>query len=131
MGILDSKDGTLSIFRVAILNAAIILPLGWVTGDGLVPVRLTMLIAYPALLIFNFLFFWKAYREHRLPKRTTGLSKRRWLGTSVFTVAALIELIYWIRNPDVRSTVQVIIGALLAAWMWYLALGLWRAKRED
>jgi hypothetical protein len=131
MGIVVSKDGTLSIYRLVILDAAIILLLGWLIGDDVVPLRLTALIAYPALLISNFLFVWKAYREHRLPKRTKKVSKRTWSGAIVFTVAAVVAIIYWIRSPDIRSTVQAIVGIALAGWAWFLVVDLGRPKRED
>jgi hypothetical protein len=131
MGIVDSKDGTLSIYRLVILDAAIILLLVWLIEDNVVPVRLTSLIAYPALLIFNFVFLWKAYREHRLPKRTAKLSKRMWSIAVVFTAGAVVEIVYWVRSQDVRSTVQAIVGTALAGWMWFLAMALNRPKRED
>jgi hypothetical protein len=131
VSIIDSKDGTLSIYRLVGLDAAIILLLGWLIGNNVVPLRVTTLIAYPALLIFNFVFFWKAYRQHRLPKRTKKLSKRMWSVAVVFTVAAVVQIVYWMRSPDVRSTVQVIIGTALAGWMWYLATSLKDAKRRE
>jgi hypothetical protein len=131
MSIFDSKDGALSIYRLVILDVAVILLLGWLTGNNGLPLQVTSLIAYPALLILNFVLFWKAYREHRLPKRTKKLWKRMWFGAVVFTAAAVVEIIYWIRSPDVRSTVQVIIGTALAGWMWYLDLSPRGPKGED
>jgi hypothetical protein len=131
MSILDSKDGTLSIYRLVILDAVIILLLGWLIADNVVPLRPTTLIGYPALLIFNFVFLWKAHCGNKLPKRTTKLPKRMWSVAVVFTAAAVVEIVYWIRSPDVRSTVQAIGGTALAAWMWYLAVDRRPAKRED
>jgi len=131
MGILDSKDGTLSVYRLVILDAAIILVLGWLIGNNVVPLRLTALIGYPALLILNFVFLWKAHRERKLPKMTAKLTKRMWSVAVMYTAATVVAIVYWIRSPNVRSTVQVIIGAVLAAWIWYLTLYPRRAKRED
>jgi hypothetical protein len=131
MSIIDSKDGTLSIYRLVGLDAAIILLLGWLIGNKVVSLRVTTLIAYPAILIFNFVFFWKAYRQHRLPKRMKKPSKRLWSVAVLFTVADVVQIVYWMRSPDVRSTVQVIIGTALAGWTWYLATSLRGAKRED
>jgi hypothetical protein len=131
MGIIDSKGGTLSIYRLVILDATIILLLGWLIADNVIPLRLTALIAYPALLISNFLLVWKSYRKTRLPKRTKKLSIRTWSGAVVFTAAAVVATIFWIRNPDFRSTIQVIVGIALAGWSWFLVLDLRRPKGED
>jgi hypothetical protein len=131
MSILGSKDGTLSIFRLVILDAAIISLLGWLIEDNVLTLRLTTLIAYPALFILNVVLIWKAYRGHKLPKKTKKLLKRTWFVALVSTAVAVVAIIYWIRSPDVRSTVQAIVGITLAGWAWFLVMDLRRPKRED
>lgn len=127
----DPKDGTLRISRLVMLDAAVLSLVGWLIVSHLLPAYLTMLVTSPALLIANFAVFWKAYQRRRVPRVTGRLSKLMWLPAVVFTIASVAEIASWIQSPDIRSTIQAIVGLALAGWSWFLVVYHMNAKRED
>jgi hypothetical protein len=130
MGILDSKDGKPRISRLVILNAVALSLLTWLIVRRGVPLYFTTLTA-PVLFIVDFVVIWRAYRRDRLPGRTTRLSKLMWFPALVFTASGVVVIVYWVRNPDVRSTVQAIGAIALAGWTWFLVVDHRRTKRVD
>jgi amino acid transporter len=130
MGIFSSRDYNFGILRLVLVNATTIALLGWIIQEKVVSLRLAMMIAYPLLFIFNFWAIWKARRDRSIHK-PTRTSKRMRIVAILFTSAAVIEIIFWIQGPDVRSTIQAIVGIALAGWMWYLAGYRKIAKPDD
>jgi hypothetical protein len=130
MGIGDPKDGTLSIAWLVVLNAALLSLVTWLVVRRDLPPYFTTLTV-PVLFTLDCVVIWKAYRARRLPKRTTRLAKLMWFPASVFTASGVVAIVYWMRNPDIQSTVQAIGGIALAGWMWFLVVYHRRAERID
>jgi hypothetical protein len=96
------------------------------------PLYPTALIAYPALLVANAMIIWTASHRRKGPAtKGTRISKLALFGATAFTVGCIVQIVYWIIEPNLRSTIQVAIGTLLAAYAWFLVHRLSKAKQDQ
>jgi len=131
VGFFDLREGTSTILRLIILDAAVLSGLIWLIVHDVVPLYITTLITYPLLFVVNFVVIWRAYGRRQAPRKRTKLGRLIWLPVIVFTASGAMTVVSWARSPDVRSSVQAIIGTLLAGWMWFLVAYHSRTGRES
>jgi hypothetical protein len=109
LAIVDPKDGTIRIFRIVIIDTVIISLLTWLIVLHVVPLYPTAVIGYPTLFIANFLIIRKvSKRRPALAKKPSRVPKALRFAALVFTTGTIVQLVAWIRDPDVRSTIQAI-----------------------
>ena len=119
------------IFWMVVLDVVVISLLSWLTVAHGVPLYPTAVIVYPALFVINFLIVWSAsHRETEPPTKGIRISKLAWFGVAAFTVSCVVQIVYWVREPDIRSTTQAIIGIVLAGFAWFLVYRVSRFNRD-
>ena len=132
LDIVDPKNWTLRILGIVILDVVVVSLLSWLTVVHAVPLYPTALIVYLALFVVNFLIIWRASRRQmNLPTKESRIPKLAWFGVAAFTIACIVQLVYWIREPDIRSTTQAIIGILLAGYAWFLVYRVSRVNKDQ
>lgn len=116
------------IFLMVVFDSIILLLLIWLIAIQKLPILPTALVVYPFLLIANFVFVRRivipstsSYRKFKVPI----------FGAIVFTVACAVQIMFWVKEPDVRSTVQVAIGLLLSSYVWFVVHALRKLNRDD
>src|SRR5215467_13652805 len=105
---------------MVVFDSVVLLLLIWLIAIQKLPVFGTALVVYPFLLIANFVFVRRIVLRTDIPL-TSSYRKLKVpiFGAIVFTVACVVPIIYWVKEPDVRSTVQVAIGLLLSSYVWF------------
>ena len=131
LGIVDPKDGTLRMFRIVMTDVVVILVFIGLIMLHVVSLYLTVLIGYPTLFAANFLVIWKASRRRLpLPKENLGVPKLLWFAAAAFTTGSVVEIVFWVRSPDIRSTIQALGGSVMAGYFWFL-IGLNKARARQ
>lgn len=132
LSLVDPKNGAIRIFRIAIIDAAVISLLSWLIVIHALPMYLTTVIAIPALYIVNFLVFWKISRRHlAVAKKASEAPKVLWFAALAFTIGSIVEMVSWIRAPDFQSAVQAVVVSFLAGYIWFVLLHLRRVNRTQ
>jgi O-antigen/teichoic acid export membrane protein len=127
----DRENATLGILLSVALDVVVVSLLSWLIVAHVVPVYSAALVALPTLLAANFLIIRRASRRHMDPPASgIRISKPAWFGVAAFTVGAVVQIAYWIKEPDMRSTVQAIVGILLAGYVWFLVYRVDRFNRD-
>jgi hypothetical protein len=97
----------------------------------MVPLYPTALVVYPALFAINLVIVWSVFHQGSNPT-TKGIriSKLAWIGVAAFTVGCVVQIVYWIKEPDIRSTAQTAIGIVLAGFAWFLVYRVSRFNKD-
>jgi membrane protein implicated in regulation of membrane protease activity len=121
MATVDPKNSTRRILWMVVLDVVVISFLSWLTVEHGAPLYPTAVIVYPALFVINLLVIWSAYhRETEPPTKGIRISKLAWFGVAAFTAGCVVQTVYWIKEPDLRSTTQAVVGIVLAGFAWFL-----------
>lgn len=132
MGIVDPTDGTLRISRIVMIDVVVILLLACLIIGHVTTIYLTALIGYPALLVSNFLIIWR-YSNRRVSSQPGGnrVSKLALFSVAVFTIANVVQIAEWVKEPGIRSATQAIGSTVLAGYIWFLVFGSRRRKKSQ
>jgi hypothetical protein len=131
MSVGDANNWTRRILWIVVLDVVVVSLFSWLVVAHAVPLYPTALIVYPALFVANLLIFWRASRGQMAPP-TKGIriSKLAWFGVAVFTVGCVVQIVYWAKEPDLRSTTQAIVGIVLAGFAWFLVYRVSRFNKD-
>ena len=131
MATVDPKNSTRRILWMVVLDVVVISFLSWLTVEHGVPLYPTALIVYPALFVINLPIVWSAYhRENEPPTKGVRISKLAWFGVAAFTVGCFVQIVYWVKEPDLRSTTQAVVGIVLAGFAWFLVYRVSRLNKD-
>lgn len=131
MTTVDLKHLMRPILCVVGLDVIVISVLSWLTVDHAVPLYPTALIVYPTLFVINLVIVWHAARQRNSPPTTDiRISKLAWFGVVAFTVGCVVQTVYWIKEPDTRSTTQAIVGFFIAGFAWFLVYRVCRFNKR-
>jgi len=120
------------IFLMVVFDSIILFLLTWLVTVHRVPILPAAIVVYPLMLITNFIYIRRLVLKPDGP-RTRSYPKFRVpiFGAIVFTAACIVQIIYWVKDPDVRSTVQVAIGLMLSSYSWYLVRSIRRLNKDQ
>ncbi len=112
---------------MVVFDVVVISFLSWLTVGHGVPLYATAVIVYPTLFVINFLMIWSVYhRETDPPTKGIRISKLEWFGVAASTAGCVVQILYRVKEPDLRSTTQAVVGIVLAGFAWFLV---YRVKR--
>lgn len=131
MSVGDARNWTRGILWIVVLDVVVVSLFSWLVVAHAVPLYPTALIVYPALFAANLLVIWRASRGQMAPP-TKGIqiSRLAWFGVAAFTVGCVVQIVYWFREPDIRSTAQTVIGIVLAGFAWFLVYRVSRFNKD-
>ena len=110
-----------AIGRLVLVNTVIIGVICWLIVANIAPPYPMAPVGVILLLGIDYVVIWRAFCWQGANVDQPGKVPRlAWFAAFVFTIACLVELVYWSLKPDLRSTAQTIIGVSLAGYIWYL-----------
>jgi len=131
MATVNLKHTMRRILWVVGLDVVVISVLSLLTVGHMAPLYPTALIVYPTLFVINLVIIWRAFRQRNSASATSiRIPRLAWLGLAAFTIGCVVQIVYWIREPDIPSTAQAIVGILLAGFAWFLVYRVTRYNKD-
>jgi hypothetical protein len=119
-----------SLYYLVIFDAVVVSIAVTLDMFRIVPLCPFGMLAIPLLFAANVLILWRSNRRREYSRVKSGrVLKWLWLGAAACTTVTIAMIVSWIREPNIRSASQVIIGIVLAGYFWFLA-DRYRQKRN-
>ncbi|HET6142999.1 MAG TPA: hypothetical protein VFE02_05790, partial [Candidatus Acidoferrales bacterium] len=119
-----------SLYYFVIFDAVVVSIVVTLDMFRIVPLYPFGLVGIAALFASNVLILWRSNRRPEYSRVKTGrVLKWLWLGVAAYTTATIAMIVSWIREPNIKSASQIIIGIALAGYLWFLA-DRYRQKRN-
>jgi len=131
LSLVDLERGTLRLYPIITFDVIYVVLLAALIARRVIPSYPSALVGVLVLVLVNSLLVWHALRQSFNPPREHRIPKLLWFAAAVFTPAAIAALLAWVNKPDLQSTIQVIVAALLVGYIWFLVFCLNRNKTEN
>lgn len=131
MGAFDPGRKNPKILYLVIVDAVAVSLLSWFTVTDVIALYPTAAIASAVLLVINVLILRLASdSQPRYPRKGIEMPKMLWFGVGAFTAGAVVEIAFWVRQPDTRSAIEAIVGIVLAGYVWFLVYRVRRFNKD-
>src|ERR1017187_8736561 len=111
-----------SLYYFVIFDAVVVSIVVTLDMLRIVPLYPFGMLTIPALFAANVLILWRSNRRRKYSRVKSGrVLKWLGLGAAAYTTVTIAMIVSWIREPNIRSASQVIIGIVLAGYFWFLA----------
>jgi hypothetical protein len=131
-GVVDPKDGKLRIYKIVILDVVVISFLTWLVLSHVASLILVAIIGYPTLLVTNVIVIWRAsQRRVSLPGKTSYMSKLALFALGLYTIGSVVETYYWVKEPNLITTIKALLGILFAGYGWFLVRYFSRRNKDQ
>jgi hypothetical protein len=116
----------LKILYLLILDVVIVALVTILVVWRILPAHPLALLTVCILFLGNILIVRRSFRG-QTARNKDGVPGLLWFAAAVFTVGALVAIVFWSRSPSLMLAGQTIIAVLLAGYVWFLV---YRVRRK-